>query len=379
MRRISRGLALQGICAIAGVAAALLVATWVRGTIAFFPPAAPDGYLVDRSRHYTLYAPSAEALEDGAEEIRYAREKFRRHFGATPRKLVVFLADHPADFQSVGLARFRRPDAGFLPFLTRKHLQSPFARGERLAAVAGALAPPADGETPVIGLAGTGVRGGGRPPRALPVREGWGWTGAEPVVTDAAAKVVGDSKALAHEACHTFIAGYADERMAGRRAPARGYGHGALPDWFDEMAAALCESPTSRQRRRAQLRANLGSRIPLAELARMEHPITPERLAALGEAGRMSGTLPVEFLSGPEVESVLAGSASTQFYAQALSLGEFIFECGGPVALRTLAGHLIAGRSLERSLRETNREIPSIPSSVSELEERWLRWFVDGS
>ncbi len=76
------------------------------------------------------------------------------------------------------------------------------------------------------------------------------------------------AKTLDHEACHQLGA------EAGRlRAPA-GYGHGALPDWVDEMAATLCESPDGRARRREHLRASLAERIPLAELAVMEHPVS---------------------------------------------------------------------------------------------------------
>jgi hypothetical protein len=343
----------------AGVATALLVTGRARIAVPFLPPAAPAGYRVDRSQHYTLYAPSAEALADGAREIRHARETFRHHFGIEPRVLVVFLADDPRDFQSVRFAAFRRPGAGFLPFLTREHLRVTASAAESLAAVVHALPDSADGGIRVVELAG--------PP-----------AGAPPAFVNDAAKVVGESKALAHEACHTFVAGYADQLGAGRPTLSRGYGHGTLPDWFDEMAATLCESAASRDRRRAQLRANLDARLPLAEFTRMEHPITPARLAALAEAGRASGTPPVEFLSGPEVERALAGTGAMEFYAQAMSLGEFLFARGGPEALRTLAGHLTAGRTLDEALREIHRQLPSVPPTVAELEEQWLRWFQEG-
>ncbi len=323
MRQSHGTRALQGAGAIAGVAAALLVVLAARGAVPLFQPPTPDGYQVGRSDRYTLYAPSAEAVRHGEDEIRHARRMFRRHFGTEPLALVVFLADEPADFDDVDLSRLRRAGAGFLPFLTQRHLRSMDAAG----------------------------------PAAL----------------------IAESRALSHEACHVFATALADDLAGGRSMPARAYGHAALPDWIDEMAATLCESPESKARRRAQLRAELDGRIPLAELARMEHPLTPERLGRIVRAAHAPAASPVQFHRGPEVERVLDGTKSSQFYAQSLSIGEFVFERGGSVALRALAGHLVAGRSLDEALREVSRVAPAIPPSGAELEKQWLAWVVSGN
>lgn len=420
MRQDLRALVLQGASVVGGVAAALLVVGSARGTISFSPPATPEGYLVARADHYTLYAPSAVAVHQGEEEILHARQVFRRHFGAEPRDLVVFLADEPADFKEVELDALRRSGAGFLPFLTQKHLMSALPGHNVFALELGAELRSVDGTAQVVALADPGraaavgiqvgdviaalngspttdMASAARALQAIPAgrvvqldvrREGGSLrlayrkeerTGEERpnwMYADASARFIGQSKALAHEACHTFVAAYADDLIGTGRTSTRAYGHRALPDWFDEMAATLCESPELKARRRAQLRAKLDERIPLAEFARMEHPITPERLGRIIEAARGSDGLPVQFLRGPEVESVLDGTNSNQFYAQALSVGEFMFERGGDVVLQTVARHLVAGRSLDDALREVNRVTPSIPASVAEFEQQWLDWVV---
>jgi hypothetical protein len=48
---------------------------------------------------------------------------------------------------------------------------------------------------------------------------------------------------IAHEACHKLLIHQVEDK--GLRAESNGelvYGHGLLPDWFDEMAAVMCEN-----------------------------------------------------------------------------------------------------------------------------------------
>lgn len=415
MKQGLRNWALQGAGMIAGVAAALGVAGVARGTIPLFPPAIPEGYVVTRSEHYTLYAPSVEASREGEDEIRHARRQFRHHFGADSRELVVFLADRPVDFRSVKLGALQRRGAGFLPFLTQKHLEAPRGVPGTLALDVGAVLRPVGASARVVavldssraaaagirvgdvvaalngapvteldsiarrfqmipagGMVRLDVRGEGGPVR-VEYRKG---RSAERQYADSAAKFIGQAKVLAHEACHNFVAGYATELGADRKG--RGYGHAALPDWFDEMAATLCESSASKERRRMHLRAQLGRRIPLVELATMKHPLTAEELMRIVEMGRATPGAPVQVLSGPEVQKALGGTNTDLFYAQSLSLGEFIFERGGQGALQALARHFVAGRSFDEALREMHRTRPAIPSGIAELEKDWLDWVSRG-
>jgi hypothetical protein len=298
-----------------GVGAALLVLAAVRG-IAFpiSAPSPPDGYLAARVDGYTLYAPTPAALREGVEEIEFARRSFRKNFGAEPRQVDVVLADSPAAFQSIRLGRLRRPGIAFLPFVTRRHVASAGPPDQLLALDGGALLEPVDGALRVVATGRGGARDAGLrvgdelvalnglpaaavdsllrgfrtiahgervrlevrrdgQPLRIDYRKGPHVADAARVHLEAAARFRAESNSLAHEVCHQLVASHATRSL--RRAPAaRGYGHPALPDWVDEMAATLCESPASRNRRAAYMTANLRERIPLAEFARMEHPVS---------------------------------------------------------------------------------------------------------
>lgn len=308
----------------AGAAAALLAVAGLRA-LAFSTPAPPPGYRAAAGDGYVVYAPSPHALREGVAEVRGARATFRRRFGVAPRPLVVVLADSPAALRAIGLRRLARPGAALLPFVTRAHL---------------AAAADAD-------------------------------PGAQ-VEDRAAGRFWADGSTLGHEVCHQLVAGHADRTSRRREGSPRDYGHPALPDWFDEMAATLCESPAARARRHAYVRAALPRRIPLAELARMEHPAR----ARMAAAGLPSSGAPVRSVTGDAARALLRGADVPLFYAQSLSLGEFLSERGGPRALRLLADQLAAGRTLDDALAAARRRVPGLPGSTAALEGEWVRWVM---
>lgn len=310
----------------AGIAAALLAVAGLRG-FAFSTPAPPAGFAAAAGDGYVVYAPSPQALEDGAAEVREARETFRLRFGVEARPIVVVLADSPAALRGIDVGRLRRPGAGLLPFVTRAHLAS--------AADADPAAATADRE---------------------------------------AGRFWAQGNTLGHEVCHQLIAAHADRAPRRRAGPPAGYGHPALPDWFDEMAATLCESAPARARRRAYVRQALDRRIPLAELTRMEHPARA-RIAASGLRPSAGGA-PVQSVTGNAARSLLRGADVPLFYAQSLSLGEFLSERGGPAALRLIADHLAAGRTLDQALAAARRHAPALPGTTAALETEWVRWVM---
>ena len=319
---------LLGATLTAGVGAAFLAAQAFRGGSFDRPTPPPPGYVAARAPGYALYAPSAAALREGVEELEHARRTFRDRLGVEPVELVVVLADSAAALRDPEVAALRRPGAGFLPFVTR--------------AAVGRADATADS------------------------------------ATVAQARFRAGAKTLAHEACHQLVAGYAEKAGGRGRAPA-GYGHGALPDWVDEMAATLCESPDARARRREHLRASLAERIPLAELAVMEHPVS------VAVSTRPAGSAPVvdrgatvQVLRGDEAREFLRGMNAPLFYSQSLSLGEFLSERGGPEGLRTVVDRLARGRTLDQALADARRRAPALPGSVAELEVEWLRWVEAG-
>lgn len=313
---------LHGLAGIAGLACALLASSWLGGIILpFSAAAAPPGFVVHRSAHAVIYAPSADAAREGQEEVRYARTRFRELFGAAPANLVVVLADDPGQFRRLDTESLRLRGAGFLAFVTRAHLDA----------------------------------WAGRP---------LGRTRAE-------------IRPLAHEACHVYVAALAGPVAA---APAAGgsYGHPTLPDWFDEAAATLCESPAGRAERHRQLRELLGQRIPLRELGRMRHPLSDGKVLERLGIRPSPGHVGVHVVPGTEMRRLLPGTGADMFYAQALSLGEFLAERGGPGALGSLARPLAGGRTLDQALGEARQSAPGLPGSLDELEAEWLRWVERG-
>ncbi|MBW3569574.1 MAG: hypothetical protein KY467_00585 [Gemmatimonadetes bacterium] len=416
MKKDRRRPALHAASMAGGVAAAFLAIALMRGdAFSFSTPDPPEGYTVAHSGGYTVYAPSAQALREGVEEVREARATFRARFGTEPAGLVVVLADSPAALRAMDLKPLRRRGVPLLPFVTRAHLAAaPTGEDEVFALDGGALLKQVDGTTRVVaagngaahraglragdrvvgvnGSAGSALDSIARRFEAVPVggavrldvlrggaparveyARGVRDTAAAQARQRAAAQFRVEGKTLGHEVCHQLVAGVAD-RAARRDAPTRGYGHPALPDWFDEMAATLCEGDAARERRRAYLRANPDLRIPLAEFARMDHPVrVAVSVQGAGSMPRPSADGDVQVVRGEAARQLLRNMNAGLFYAQALSLGEFIHERGGAPALRTLAERLAAGRTLDQALAEAKRAAPSVPGSVAELEAEWLR------
>jgi hypothetical protein len=311
---------LHGLSAVGGLSLAMLLAR-ILGPATASGSAVLEGYAVDRQAHTTVYAPSSAAARQAQQEVRYARDRFREMFATEPVDLVVVLAQDPAEFLHLDLEPLRYAGASVLPFVTRTHLESISAR-----------------------------------PASQP--QHFALTRANP---------------LAHEACHVFMAALAD-RTWGELAGGRGaYGHNAMSDWLDESAATLCESPEGRAIRRRHLRASLDRLIPLRELERMEHPLAATHVLELRQ-GRQAAEYRVEVNSDEGARKRVLATNTLLFYSQALSLGEFIAERGGPSALPSLVRPLSGGRTLGESLHEVRRTAPDLPSTLAELEAEWLQW-----
>lgn len=322
MVKIGKALLLQAAAAAGGVLCALGAAHVLNGgAFPFSPPAGPEGFSVVGYEFTTVYAPTAQAARDGQNEVQYARARFRALFGTDAPALSVVLVEYPEHLQGMDLAQLRPRDGRVLPFLTR------------------------------TGLSATSGSG------AAPVAEPGG----------------AERKLLAHEACHGYVMDVAD-RVSRKPSSRKGYGHGALPDWFDESIATLCESPEGRAARRRYLRDRLDQRIPLAAFARMPHPLSgAEVLEKLGLEDT-PGQASVEVLSAERIRAALPDTDPMLFYAQALSLGEFIEERVGPGQMLMFARALATSPDLEHALRAAHGTLPRLPATVDALEAEWLRW-----
>lgn len=75
---------------------------------------------------------------------------------------------------------------------------------------------------------------------------------------------------IAHEACHKLLIHQVEDK--GLKAESNGelvYGHGLLPDWFDEMAAVMCENQALTDMR---LTGDMDDFIPFEDFFVMENP-----------------------------------------------------------------------------------------------------------
>lgn len=413
---------LHAATALGGVALGLVLTSFVRGgPLHFAPPTPPAGYVANRAAHATVYAPSDSTARLGQHEVGYARARFRGLFGTNAGDLVVVIADSPERLEQLDTDPLRRPGAGLLTFVSRGYLAARAAPADVLALEGGALLREVGGAVRVVGEKHGGerpdVRAGdvitavngqratdlatvagrlklippgapvrlevlraGRPETVTYIRRGASAdTAAEQVYRAVSDRLVTRPKPLSHEACHVFVSSLADRYATAPARPGRAYGHAALPDWFDESAATLCEGPEGRTLRRQHFRANLARRIPLRDFERMRHPLSSAELLRQLGIQREAGKPGVHVIAGEEMKKLIAGTNATIFYSQALSLGEFLAERGGARGFRSLAAALANGRTLGSALPEAHLVAPELPKTVDELESEWLLWVRSGA
>lgn len=196
-----------------------------------------------------------------------------------------------------------------------------------------------------------------------------------------------EPRILSHEAGHFLLSLWGEERVGGpakHREMERArlglrdsttvdvrYGNPLLPDWVDEAGATISEAPATQAGRRKYIVDNIGAAIPLAKLFVAEHPALPG-LRQMDEARRKAGTLG-QNLGGPvsiQVRQALDALDPAMFYAQSLSVVEFLTEREGPAFFATLVEGLIRGQSTEDVLKTAK----NLPKTVDELSAEWSKW-----
>jgi len=194
------------------------------------------------------------------------------------------------------------------------------------------------------------------------------------------------TRALSHEACHLFLIAHTGRtlgRTASRPTGApRSYGDPALPDWFDEGVATLCEFPALRAQRRQQLGRVSDRTIPFADFFRMEHPLYAQVQALLAAQRAAAGTDTTSKPRGTTVQRLtiplggipgLDAERGAVFYAQAHSVIEFLAERNGLEFVGLLGEALARGQSVDQVLA---RQVRSVPRDVSALEREWKAWLA---
>ncbi len=196
----------------------------------------------------------------------------------------------------------------------------------------------------------------------------------------------GEPRILSHEAGHQLFGLYVQAKLGGREKAREAmrarlgdsregetrvaYGSPLVADWLDEAGATLSESDATQAERRRYILDNFGSVIPLATLFGAEHPALPG-LRSMAEAQRRAGTAGQQV--GPISVRVQRGMDSMDpgmFYAQSLSVAEFLAEREGPAFLDRVVDATLRGRSMDEVLQTASR----LPKTVAELHREWSAW-----
>ena len=190
-----------------------------------------------------------------------------------------------------------------------------------------------------------------------------------------------ESGALRHELGHLwFMAAFTPEDAA--RQTGHGYG-GWAPDWLDETAAILLETPSLADKRRQSFHET-HKHEHLKDLATFLSMVHPSAGAARqlqqsarnadqdapGTAGR------VMFLSGEEAEAFLrasGGAAAPAFYGQARLFADFLMEkTGDEQVFASITRHHAAGGNFESWL--VPGEAGGLPETLKAFEAARLDW-----
>lgn len=217
----------------------------------------------------------------------------------------------------------------------------------------------------------------------------------EATVQEAIAKVAGknpaggqEAGAVPHELGHIW---YAQAYWPDSKSDGGHYG-GAGPDWMDETAAVLMESPELAALRVSQfaeryraLRAANGlnkkpenALVDLAAFFASTHPGAERGRAMLAQLRQENpGALPqngmlVRASSGPEAERF--AEAAIHYYLQATLAAEYLVKrSGDPAIFASIGAAFGRGETIEQWLAGPGAAA-RLPNSVAALQADWLAW-----
>jgi len=158
-------------------------------------------------------------------------------------------------------------------------------------------------------------------------------------------------------------------------------GHHQPDAWLHEAVACYHESAGFVADREKWMRERLGERIPLAQLFEMKNPVKENPLVELTVElhGRLArGEITVNemneqisaWASSHAQELMQAGIRNMTYYAQSLSVFQFLLAREGKPFVRTMAKRLREGARMDEILRDLSH----YPRGIASLEEDWTRW-----
>lgn len=155
--------------------------------------------------------------------------------------------------------------------------------------------------------------------------------------------------------------------------------------WLHEAVACYHESPDFVANREKWIRERLGERIALAGLFEMRNPVKESPLVELtvqlheklarGEISVADMNHQISSWASSHTQDLMqAGIRNMTYYAESLSVFQFLVERAGRPFVRSMAERLRDGAGMGEVLEDDLRRYPQ---GISSLEEEWVRW-VEG-
>ena len=151
--------------------------------------------------------------------------------------------------------------------------------------------------------------------------------------------------------------------------------------WLHEAVACHHEKTPSHRHRLEWMREHLQDRIPLGTLFTMRNPVKESPLVEL--TVKLHERLARGEITADELNRQVAAYAQSHgeelsrkgirdmtYYAESLSLFEFLLETEGKEFIRGMCGDLRRGTSMDQIVRR----LKAYPNGPSQLEEAWTAW-----
>ncbi len=151
--------------------------------------------------------------------------------------------------------------------------------------------------------------------------------------------------------------------------------------WLHEAVACHHEKAPSRQHRRQWMREHLPDRFPLGTLFTMRNPVKQSPLVELTvqlHEKLARGEITVEelnrqvsgYAASHAEELSRSGIRNMTYYAESLSVFEFLLEREGKTFVREMCAALKRGTPMD----DIVRRLKAYPNGSSQLEEAWAAW-----
>ncbi len=371
---------------------------------------------------YTLYAKSENEIAESRPDLDFAVSQFQYYFGEQPPPITVLIFDSTQELQNYDFSSLKKSHQRYLAWLSPGGLASAAAsmapipglgiiisnasQGVKVAAVLPLPQLPADLRKDDIitalnsqkcssvqefqsryGALEPGAKIDLRVTRAADEQVAFSFAkpASDAKVSQASTKPAsaGGIKALSHEAGHTFFEAWVDEKI-GRAAeidhPSQGgpptgeisYGHPAVPAWFNEAVATLLESPQLQKSRYDFLAHHMQDAIPLPNLFTMKHPVVTDRQEALKQAQAAAVNNGGTSVVVMQTDNDSTSQRETLFYAESLSIAQFMAAEEGPIFIGRVAEGLAKGRTMQEILHDAK----NLPADSDQLAKTWRQWLA---